>query len=86
MSAAVKGDPLEALIVFSTIKAEQEGYANILRGLMQALRNETHHTVADHFSREDALSICGFIDRILRLIDQSVVNKLNLVEQSTVGK
>ena len=75
VSAAVKSDPAEALIVFSSIKAEQEGYANILRGLMQALRNETHHTVADNFSREDALSICGFIDRILRLIDQSVVNK-----------
>ena len=75
VNAAVKSDPAEALIVFSTIKAEQEGYANILRGLMQALRNETHHTVADNFSREDALSICGFIDRILRLIDQSVVKK-----------
>lgn len=75
VSAAVKGDPAESLIVFSTVKAEQEGYANILRGLMQALRNETHHTVADNFSREDALSICGFIDRILRLIDQSVVQK-----------
>jgi hypothetical protein len=75
VSTAVKSDPAEALIVFSTVKSEQEGYANILRGLMQALRNETHHTVADNFSREDALSICGFIDRILRLIDQSVVKK-----------
>lgn len=75
VSAAVKSDPAESLIVFSTVKSEQEGYANILRGLMQALRNETHHTVADNFSREDALSICGFIDRILRLIDQSVVKK-----------
>jgi hypothetical protein len=75
VSAAVKGDPTESRIVFSTVKSEQEGYANIIRGLMQALRNETHHTVADNFSREDALSICGFIDRILRLIDRSIVNK-----------
>lgn len=75
VNAVVKSDPSDSVIVFSTVRAEQEGYANILRGLMQALRNETHHTVGDSFSREDALSICGFIDRILRLIDQSVINK-----------
>lgn len=75
VNAAVKSDPTESLIVFSTMKAEQEGYANILRGIMQALRNETHHTTGGDFSREDALSICGFIDRILRLIDQSLVKR-----------
>lgn len=75
VNTAIKADPSESIIVFSDIRSEQEGYANIIRGLMQALRNETHHTVVDTFTREDALSICGFIDRILRLIDESAVRK-----------
>jgi Protein of unknown function (Hypoth_ymh) len=75
VNAAIKADPNESLIVFSDVRSEQEGYANIIRGLMQALRNETHHTLVDSFSREDALSICGFIDRILRLIEKSVVRR-----------
>lgn len=75
VNANVKADPNASVIVFSDVQTEQEGYANILRGLMQALRNETHHHVVDTFSREDALSVCGFIDRILRLIDQAVVKK-----------
>lgn len=75
VNAAIKAEPTESLIVFSDIRSEQEGYANIIRGLMQALRNETHHTLVDTFSREDALSICGFIDRILRLIEQSVIRR-----------
>ncbi|MDP3405886.1 MAG: TIGR02391 family protein [Brevundimonas sp.] len=75
VNAAIKAEPADSLIVFSDIRSEQEGYANIIRGLMQALRNETHHTLVDDFSREDALSICGFIDRILRLIDRSVIRR-----------
>lgn len=74
VNAAVKSDPTQSKIVMSLIPSEQEGYANIIRGLMLALRNETHHTVVDTFTREDALSVCGFIDRILRLIDQSGTN------------
>ena len=75
VNAAIRPDPQDSTIVFSDVRSEQEGYANIIRGIMQALRNETHHTVSDKFTREDALSICGFIDRILRLIDESVVRK-----------
>lgn len=75
VNAAIRADPNDSIIVFSDIRSEQEGYANIVRGLMQALRNETHHTVVDTFTREDSLSICGFIDRILRLIDSSAVRK-----------
>lgn len=75
VNAAIKAEPTDSLIVFSEMRSEQEGYANIIRGLMQALRNETHHTLVDTFSREDALSVCGFIDRILRLIEQSVVRR-----------
>ncbi|MBX9574597.1 MAG: TIGR02391 family protein [Caulobacteraceae bacterium] len=71
VNAAVKPEPSESIIVFSDIKSEQDGYANILRGLMLALRNETHHRLVNSFSREDALSLCGFVDRLLRLIDQS---------------
>lgn len=70
-SAAINSDPSKSKLVLSTLASEQEGYANIVRGLMQALRNETHHTLAEGFTREDAFSVCGFIDRILRLIDQA---------------
>ena len=75
VNTAIRADPNESIIVFSDVRSEQEGYANIIRGIMQALRNETHHTVVDTFTREDSLSICGFIDRILRLIDSSVIRK-----------
>lgn len=71
INAAIKANPSESPIVFSTTPSEQEGYANIVRGLMLALRNETNHNIMHGFTREDALSICGFIDRILRLIDQA---------------
>ncbi len=73
VNATINPDPSSSRIIFSDIKSEQEGYANIIRGIMQALRNETHHTVVDSFSREDALNVCGFIDRILRLIDKASI-------------
>jgi uncharacterized protein (TIGR02391 family) len=73
INATIKPDPSNSKIVFSNVASEQEGYANIVRGIMQALRNETHHNIVDNFSREDALSVCGFIDRILRLIDAALV-------------
>jgi uncharacterized protein (TIGR02391 family) len=50
---------------------EQRGYTQMLRGLVPAFRNQTHHHVADKISREDALRICGFIDVILRVVDGS---------------
>lgn len=50
---------------------DQRGCTQILRGLVPLFRNKTHHHIED-FSREDALKVCGFIDVLLRIVDESV--------------
>jgi uncharacterized protein (TIGR02391 family) len=60
------------LRVASQIADEQRGFTQILRGIVPAFRNATHHDVIDGFSREDALRICGFVDFLLRVVDGSV--------------
>lgn len=70
VNKAIKADPEKSPIRISDIRSEQEGFANICRGIMQALRNESHHRAAE-FTREDAFAVCGFIDRLIRIIEQS---------------
>ncbi len=65
----IKSDPIKSPIVFSSDAGEQEGYSNLFRGVFLALRNGTHHQISDDFSREDAFVICGFIDRLLRMLE-----------------
>jgi len=50
---------------------DQRGFTQILRGMVPAFRNKTHHHVTDSFTREDALRVCGFIDVLLRVVDNS---------------
>lgn len=50
---------------------DQRGFTQIIRGTVAALRNKTHHHVVNSFSREDALRVCGFIDVLLRVVDNS---------------
>lgn len=69
----IKANPAQSKIMISDDHDAQEGFANICRGVMQALRNETHHHLVDSFSREEAFHICGFIDRLLKLIDVAKV-------------
>lgn len=71
----VKGDSRATVLKFSDDKNEQEGYANILRGIVGAYRNPTHHHVLDHNTREDALKVCAFIDGLLKVVDAAAVNK-----------
>ncbi|MGV8996731.1 MAG: TIGR02391 family protein [Parvibaculaceae bacterium] len=66
---AINSDPSKSLLIISEVKEEHEGIAHICRGIMLAFRNPTHHQISDKFSREDALSVVGFVDRLLRLID-----------------
>ncbi|HVZ98727.1 MAG TPA: TIGR02391 family protein [Caulobacterales bacterium] len=73
----VKANPTESPIVVSTDADSQEGFSNICRGVMQALRNPTHHHLIDSFSREEAFHICGFIDRLLKLVDQAEVQRVD---------
>lgn len=50
---------------------EQRGFTSILRGIVPAFRNPTHHHVTDRFTREEAMCVCGFIDVLLRVVDNS---------------
>jgi len=50
---------------------EQRGFTQIIRGIVATFRNKTHHHVINTFSREDALRVCGFIDVLLRVVDNS---------------
>ena len=50
---------------------DQRGFTQIIRGTVAAFRNKTHHHVVNSFSREDALRVCGFIDVLLRVVDNS---------------
>jgi uncharacterized protein (TIGR02391 family) len=51
---------------------DQRGFTQILRGIVPFFRNKTHHHIINTFSREDALRVCGFIDVLLRVVDDSV--------------
>jgi len=51
---------------------DQRGFTQILRGIVPAFRNHTHHHVSDSFSREEAILVVGFIDVLLRVIESSI--------------
>ena len=50
---------------------DQRGFTQILRGLVPAFRNKTHHHILNSLSREEAMRVCGFIDVLLRVVDGS---------------
>ena len=50
---------------------DQRGFTQMLRGIVPAFRNKTHHHIVKTFSREDAMRVCGFIDVLLRVVDGS---------------
>jgi len=60
------------LRVASNDADDQRGFTQILRGVVAAFRNKTHHHVVNNFSREEAMRVCGFIDVLLRVVDNSV--------------
>lgn len=62
--------PKNALLRISDENEVQEGIYFICAGLVSVFRNPTHHHLTDKFSREDALSVCGFVDAILRILNQ----------------
>jgi len=71
VNEVVKPDITSSILILSNNANEQEGYSNILRGLMQTLRNSSHHSLSTSYTREDAFAVCGFIDQLLRVIDRS---------------
>jgi len=51
---------------------DQRGFTQIMRGVVAALRNPTHHHIIESFSREEALRIVGFVDVLLGVVEKSV--------------
>lgn len=60
------------LRVASNDSDDQRGFTQMLRGIFAAFRNKTHHHIIKSFSREEAIRVCGFIDVLLRVVDNSV--------------
>jgi uncharacterized protein (TIGR02391 family) len=84
--AGMTGDPLVGaafnpeisktlLRVSSNDPDDQRGFTQILRGIVPTFRNTTHHHITGKFSREDAMRVCGFIDVMLRVVDNAVKAK-----------
>lgn len=48
---------------------EQRGFTQMLRGIVGAFRNPTHHRISKKFSRQDAMRVCCFVDVLLRVVD-----------------
>lgn len=71
INEAIKSDLGSTILVVSDNANEQEGYSSVFRGIMQTLRNDTHHSLATNYTREDAFAVCGFIDQLLRVIDKA---------------
>lgn len=50
---------------------DQRGFTQILRGIVPAFRNKTHHHIVDTLSREEAMRVVGFIDVLLGIVDKT---------------
>ncbi len=59
----------KTILKISGVEDDQRGFTDILRGIVPAFRNKTHHQLFDAFTREEALRVCGFIDVLLRIVD-----------------
>jgi hypothetical protein len=75
VNAYVKAKIAESKLVLASNDDEQRGMADILRGLVAAFRNPTHHQISDSFTREQALKVCGFIDNLLQIVDRGRVQQ-----------
>lgn len=60
------------LRVASNDSDDQRGFTQMIRGIFAAFRNKTHHHIIKNISREEAMRVCGFIDVLLRVVDNSV--------------
>ena len=75
VNAAIKNNPNDSPVKFSDDQNEQEGYASIMRGIVGAFRNTSHHRFLANVSREQALQICAFIDNLLAALDLAEHNE-----------
>ena len=70
----VKSERSKSPLVLGSNDGEQRGFADIIRGIMAAHRNPTHHTLYS-INQSDAAKICAYIDVILDVINNGTVNK-----------
>ena len=73
VNKVIKSDPKRTVLLLSDDDGEQERFSHIIRGMVGAFRNPTHHGIGDHFSREEGLKACGFADNLLQVIDEAKV-------------
>jgi hypothetical protein len=70
---AFKDDSSKTVLrVASKEPDDQRGFTHIMRGMVAAFRNSTHHHIIDSFTREEALRIVGFVDVLLGVVENSV--------------
>jgi uncharacterized protein (TIGR02391 family) len=69
----IKRERSETVLVLSNDDSEQQGYADIIRGIMAAHRNPSHHFIYN-MDRLDAARICAYIDVLLEMLDNSELN------------
>lgn len=72
VSKAINPDPSIAKIVFSANGSEQEGFANLFKGIIGAYRNPTHHKI-ESIERRRSIQICGFIDNLLKALEDAEI-------------
>jgi len=70
----VKAKVEESKIVISSDPEEQDGFSNVLRGMMLAFRNTTHHSPSGTWTREDAYKVCAFVDYLLKRLEGARVS------------
>lgn len=70
----VKARVEDSTIVISSDPDQQEGFSNVLRGMMLAFRNTTHHSPSNTWTREDAYQVCAFVDYLLKRLEAATVS------------
>jgi hypothetical protein len=71
VNKALNPDPSKSILKVSDNTEEHEGICHICRGIVLAFRNPTHHKLNDQITREDALKVCAFVDKLLAIIEQA---------------
>jgi hypothetical protein len=75
VNQVISSDISKSKLELSSSKREHEGLFHIIRGVMSAYRNPTHHVLTDKYSREEALIVCAFIDLLLEVINNAKLKK-----------
>jgi len=71
VNRAINSTYANTVLQLSDDPDEHEGFSHICRGIVLSFRNPTHHKIVAGISREDALKICAFIDKLLQIVDSS---------------